>query len=176
MKLQRTPILSVIAFLGIGVVVGLIVQFARSGQGLSPLVPPVSLPATLVVIAGVLIVLAVILHRRVRAIGETPEQARGQGPVNPFHAVRLLAGAKAAQYAGALFGGFGGGLALQLLTRSVMPKEEIWWPMILVLGAGVALAVCGMIAEWLCRVPPDDTESGRDVDGGARSSPSDSPA
>lgn len=150
-KLQRTSPVSVLAFAVAGIAVGLLTQLVRSARGAPPLVPPVSLAATLVVIAAVLLVLAVMLRR---AVTRASRRA-----VNPFHAVRLLAGARAAQYAGALFGGFAGGLALQLLTRSVMPSAETWAPMLLVLGAALILVVCGVIAELLCRVPPEDPDA-----------------
>jgi len=175
-KLQRTSPLTVLVFACGGLAVGLLIQFVRSSRGLAPLVPPGSLSATLLVIAAVLIVLATLLHRAVRP--EAPEGARPapRRPVNPFHAVRLLAGARAAQFAGALFAGFGAGLALQLLTRSVMPPAPTWLPMLFVLGSGVALAVCGMIAEWLCRVPPEGPESGEAAGDGDPGAPTQNPA
>lgn len=157
-KLQRTSPLAITAFAVVGLAVGLLVQFARSSWGLAPFVPPVSLAATLVVIGAVMLVLGIALRRAVTR--------RSGRPVNPFHAVRLLAGARASQFAGALFGGFGGGLALQLLTRSVPPPVASWLPMLLVLGAGIALLVCGLIAELLCRVPPQDPEEGQDLEAG----------
>ncbi|XPP26433.1 MAG: DUF3180 domain-containing protein [Leucobacter sp.] len=157
-KLQRTSPLAITAFAVVGLAVGLLVQFARSSWGLAPFVPPVSLAATLVVIGAVVLVLGIALRRAVTR--------RSGRPVNPFHAVRLLAGARASQFAGALFGGFGGGLALQLLTRSVPPPVASWLPMLLVLGAGIALLVCGLIAELLCRVPPQDPEEGQDLEAG----------
>lgn len=166
-RLQRTSPLALAAFTAVGLAAGLLLQFARSAWGVAPFVPPISLAATLVVIAVVLLVLGIALHRAVsRGSGERsggarrPAQGPSGKPVNPFHAVRLLAGARAAGFAGALFGGFGGGLALQLLTRSVPPPAGTWLPMLLVLGGGVVLTVCGVIVEGLCRVPPDDPEPG----------------
>lgn len=151
-RMQRTSPLAVLAFAAAGLAIGLLVQLIRSTQGSAPLVPPISLAATLLVIAGVLILLAVLLRRAVtRAAGRA---------VNPFHAVRLLAGARAGQFAGALFAGFGGGSILQLLTRSVMPPAATWLPMLFVLIAGAVLVACGIIAEMLCRVPPRGPEEG----------------
>ena len=148
MNLQRTSPLSIVAFAVVGIGAGLLVQIARSTAGQGALVPPLSLALTMLVMAAVLIVLGIALRRAVtRASGK---------PVNPFHAVRLLAGSKAGQFAGALLGGFGGGLLLQLLTRSVMPGAELWLPMLFVVFAGVVLVVCGVITESLCRVPPSE--------------------
>jgi len=154
-KLQRTSLVTVLVFAVIGLVVGLIVQFIRSNRGLAPLVPPITLAATLLVIAVVLLVLAVLLRRAVKSGSRDESSPIRRLPVNPFHAVRLLAGAQASQLSGALFAGFGAGLAAQLLTRSVQPPAATWVPMLLEVGAGVVLLACGMIAEWLCRVPPD---------------------
>ncbi len=160
MKLQRTSPLSIAACAVIGIGVGLLVQVWRSTAGSGTFVPPLSLALTMVVMAGVLLGLGIALRRAItRASGK---------PVNPFHAVRLLAGAKAGQFSGALLGGFGGGLALQVLTRSVIPAADLWLPMLLVLIAGVALVVCGVITELLCRVPPtegDDADAETDPKG-----------
>lgn len=156
-KLQRTSPLSVLAFAAIGVAAGVLLQAFLSTRGSAPLVPPVSLSATLLVMAAILIILAVMLRRAVLRVSHRQ--------VNPFHAVRLLAGARAGQFAGALLGGFGAGLTLQLLTRSVFPPASTWVPMLLVVGSGVVLLVCGIIAESMCRVPPQDPESDADEDG-----------
>lgn len=157
-RLRRTSPLSVIAFAVVGVGAGLLIQLFRSARGSAPLVPPISLAESMLVMAVVLIVLAVMLRRAVTRASERR--------VNPFHAVRLLAGARAGQFAGALLGGFGAGLALQLLTRSVMPPAATWVPMLAVLGAGIVLTVCGVVAEALCRVPPDDPDAQGEGDAG----------
>ncbi|NLA65311.1 MAG: DUF3180 domain-containing protein [Leucobacter sp.] len=147
----RTPWLATVAFAVVGGSAGLLLQHLRSTQGLGPLVPPLSLPFTLLVLAAVLLSLGIALRRAVTR--------RSGKAVNPFHAVRLLAGAKAGQYAGALFGGFGAGLVLQLLSRAVMPPPPSWLPMALVFAAGLVLVICGIITESLCRVPPTDPEN-----------------
>jgi hypothetical protein len=151
-NLQRISPLAIATCAVIGGGFGLLVQLYRSTRGQAPLVPSLSLTFTLLVFGAVVLVLAISLRRAVtRKSGKA---------VNPFHAVRLLAGARTAQFTGALIGGFGGGLALQLLTRSVMPQASTWVPMLLVLGAGAALVGCGIVAEMLCRVPPADDDGG----------------
>ena len=170
--MQRTSSLTVVAFAVGGTALGLLVQMARSAQGRAPLVPPVSLAATLLLLAAVLLVLGLLLRS---AVKQRSEQRAPRRRVNPFHAVRLLAGARAGQFAGALFAGLGGGSMLQLLARSVPPPVATWLPMLLVLVAGAALVVCGVIAELLCRVPPsagdaeqaDPNDSGEEVIEGA---------
>lgn len=168
-QVQGTNALAILAFAVAGVAGGLIIQFARSAMGQSPLSPPYSLPATMVVLGAVLIALAVTLRRRVRRTSVTP--------VNPFQAVRLLAAARASQFVGGLIGGFGAGLLLALSGRSVPTSVGIWLPMLVTLLAGVALLVCGVIAERFCRVPPggsDETGGAGDPDG--TSDPADQPA
>lgn len=148
--LHRTSPLATLTFAVVGTGAGLLLQFVRSANGMGPLVPPLSLAFTMIVIAVVLITLGIALRRAVmRKSGKA---------VNPFHAVRLLAAAKAAQFSGALLGGFGAGLALQLLTRTIMAPTSSWVPMGFVFAAGIVLVVCGIITETLCRVPPGDPE------------------
>lgn len=160
-SVQRTSPLVVSAFVVTGAGIGLLLQLVRSTRGQSPLVPPFSLSLTLLMLGAVLLVLAISLRRAVtRKSGK---------PVNPFLAVRLLAGARAGQFVGALFGGFGAGLVLQLLSRSVMPPASTWVPMIVVIGAGIVLIVCAAVAESLCRVPPGSTGEGEANSGSATS-------
>lgn len=146
---ERTNPLAVLAAAAMGVAIGLVVQFALSGRGSAPFVPPLSLAVMLVLIAAVLLTLGIRLRRAV---------LKRAGDVNPFHAVRLLATARAGQLVGGLLGGFGGGLALSLLGRSVPAPATTWVPMLVVLGGGIVLIVCAAITEHLCRVPPGDGE------------------
>ena len=150
--------LTTVAAAAIGAAIGLVVQFWLSGRGNAPFVPPISLPVTLVFVAALLIGFGVRLRSTV---------TKRPGDVNPFHAVRLLATARAGQLAGALFGGFGGGLLLSLSGRSVPAPLETWLPMLLSLIAGAVLTVAGLVAEHLCKVPP-----GEDSDEGSGSDPS----
>ena len=150
-QLQRTSPLAVAASAIVGVAVGLLTQFVRSTWGYAPFSPPISLSATLLVLAVVLLVLGLLLRRAMRA--------GSKKPVDPFHAVRLLAGAKAGALGGALFAGFGLGLALQLLTRSVPASFEIWLPILLVFGCGILLVVVALIVERFCRIPPAGRDS-----------------
>lgn len=155
-RLERTSLLASAAFAAVGAAIGVIVQLFRSAGGTPPFVPPVSLAATLLVIAGVILALGWALRRAVTRASERP--------VNPFHAVRLLAGARASQFAGALLGGFGGGLLVQVLTRTVIPPSATWLPMLFVLLAGAVLLLAGALAEWWCRVPPTEGDAEGDAD------------
>ncbi|QIM19158.1 DUF3180 domain-containing protein [Leucobacter coleopterorum] len=149
-KIDRMNPLTSVAAAAMGIAIGLLVQFYLSGRGYAPFVPPLSLPVTLVFIAAVLLVFGIRLRRNV---------SKGKRAVNPFHAVRLLATARAGQIVGGLLGGFGGGLLLSLLGRSVPAPVTSWLPMLLVFGGGLTLVVCSVITERLCRVPPGDESS-----------------
>ena len=157
-KLERTSVLSIVAFGVAGLATGVLVQVCLSTRGDAPFVPPVSLPATLLVIAAVVLALGIALRRAVTRVSARP--------VNPFHAVRLLAGARASQFAGSLLGGFGFGLLAQVMTRSVVPPSPTWLPMLFVAISGIVLLVAGAVAEWLCRVPPDGSDTELEDDHG----------
>ncbi|MBP1325777.1 hypothetical protein JOF28_001009 [Leucobacter exalbidus] len=134
---------------GFGLVAGLLVQFGLARSGQSPLVPPYSLAISLAAIAAVLLVFGLRLKRTIA----DPHQQ-----VDPFHAVRVLVSARAGSLVGGLFGGFGAGLVLSLLGRSVPAPTSTWLPMVMALVAGVALVICGVLTERWCRVPPNDGE------------------
>lgn len=140
----------------VGAACGFLVQLILSNRGSAPFVPPLSLPLTLALMAIVLVVFALRLRRAL---------TRGSGAVNPFHAVRLLATARAGLVVGGLFGGFGGGLLLSFIGRSVPAPAATWLPMALVLAAGAALIGGAAFAERICRLPPGDDPD--DAEGGA---------
>lgn len=159
-QLQRMNPLNLVSAGAIGAGFGLAIEFWLSSRGRTPLVPPYSMAATLLVLAVVLLVLALRLRRNV---------AKGVGAVNPFHAVRLLATARAGQLVGALFAGFGGGMLLSLAWRSVPAPTGTWLPMLVTAAAGLALLVCAIVAEHLCKVPPSEHgEDGEEDTGLAR--------
>lgn len=155
--------MTVINTLITGFGLGLLLQLARSAMGHAPVVPPLSLPVTLVLLGAIVLVLAIVQQRTV---------ARRDRMVNPFRAVRLLAAAKASLLVGTLFFGFGGGMLLQFGMRSVSPAAEVWQLGAATLGGGLVLAVCGAIAEFLCRVPP----AGEDPDAEEDPNHADQPA
>lgn len=143
----------IIAIGGFGA--GLLLQEWRSGAGYAPFAPPYSLPASLLLLAGLLLILAL----RLKSAIEHKDGKR----VNPFHAVRLLAAARASQITGAGFTGFGLGLLILLLGRPVGVSTGVWLPMLFTAACGSALIVTGLIAEGVCRIPPSDAS---DLDDG----------
>lgn len=166
-RIERSNPLAVVAAAAMGAAVGLVLQFLLSHRGQAPFVPPLSLALSLAVIGAVLLVLGIRLRRALQ---------RGVGAVNPFHAVRLLAAARAGQLVGGIVGGFGAGLALSLLGRSVAAPAATWWPMLAVVVGGAILIACAAITEHLCKVPPSEDDTEDDTDPELDGSPSDSPA
>lgn len=150
-RLERSNPIVTLAVAAVGAALGILVQLALSGRGAPTLVPPLSLPVSLIFIGAVLAALGIRLRRSLK---------RGTGAVDPFHAVRLLAASRAGQLVGAGLGGFGGGLALAVLGRSVAPPPATWLPMVLTLLGGAVLVGCAVFAERCCRIPPgaDDEE------------------
>lgn len=141
---------------GVALAAALIIQFGLARSGRSPLVPTYSIVIALFAIALVLLAFGVRLKRMI---------ADTKRLVDPFHAVRVLVAARAGALVGSLFGGFGAGLALSLLGRSVPAATTIWLPMAAVGVAGLFLYVCGVIVERWCRVPPGDDETRASEDG-----------
>ena len=151
-KLDRLNPLHLLGVAAVGAALALLIQAWLSSRGRPSLIPPYSMAVMLVALAVLLIALGLRLRKLV---------AKGTGAVNPFHAVRLLATARAGQIVGAAFAGFGGGLIVSVLGRSVPAPTGTWIPMVVTALSAIVLLVCATVAEHLCRVPPsDDDENG----------------
>lgn len=150
-KLQRLNPLHLLGTAAVGAALALLIQAWLSSRGRPSLVLPYSMPLTLAALAILLVVLGLRLRRNL---------AKGSGAVDPFHAVRLLATARAGQIVGAAFAGFGGGLLVSLLGRSVPAPVPTWLPMLITGLAALALLVCAITTEHLCRVPPSADDDG----------------
>lgn len=148
--LQRTSWWIVLLFAAVGFGIGYTVEIALSASGNAPLVPPFSLPATLLTVSLILLGFALSLRRSIT--GANKKQ------VNPFTAVRIVAAAKASILSGALFGGFSLGILLYFSLRTVPPQPGSWWPVIATALASLVQLAIGVLSEYLCRVPPTDTD------------------
>lgn len=168
--MQRLSQLALWAALSIGAAIGLFVQFFLASRGLAPLSPPLSMPLMLVLLVALLLIFGLRLRQQI---------CRGTGAVNPFQAVRVLALARAGQLVGSVFGGFGIGLLLSLIGRTVPASVSVWLPMLLTVIAGLALAICGVIIERICQIPPGDdpeTTDSSSLSRGAEGAGNDQPA
>ena len=148
--MTRTRPTPLIALALAGLVVGFLVELAATAWSAPIIVPPFTLPLALVLIAGILVVLAWPIRQATRG--------RGARRVDPFTAMRIALLAKASSLSSALLLGFGVGIAVFILTRSVVPAvASLWLAIGMALGA-VVLLVGGLVAEHFCTLPPDDDQ------------------
>jgi hypothetical protein len=134
----------------IGIVIGILVQVGLAALNMAKLRPEYSLGLTLLLVGAATIALAVPVRRSTRG---NPLHR-----VDPFYATRVVALAKAAAIGGALVAGVGLGLVLELALRSGGPGADAYLRAFSVLGGGAALLAGGLVAEFLCTVPPTDDE------------------
>jgi NO-binding membrane sensor protein with MHYT domain len=66
--------------------------------------------------------------------------------------------AKASSFAGALLLGLGAGVLVYLFGRPIAPSGSILWNVIAQLISAALLIAAGLIAEWLCVLPPEDMD------------------
>lgn len=148
--MKRTHASTIIAFALGGVVAGYLIDLAVVTAGGNAIVPPLSLPVTLVGVAALVVAFAWPIRRAVKG--------KATKHLDPFRAMRTAVLAKACSLSGALVLGFGIGITLFLLTRSVVPSvDTVWLALATAIGAALLLAG-GLLAEAFCTLPPDDTE------------------
>ena len=148
--MKRTHASTVIAFVLAGAVGGYLIYLAIVSAGGNAIVPPLSLPITLAGVAALVVAFAWPIRRAVKG--------KATKHLDPFRAMRTAVLAKACSLSGSLVLGFGIGITLFLLTRSVVPQAgTIWLALATAIGAALLLAA-GLIAEAFCTLPPDDTE------------------
>jgi hypothetical protein len=140
----------------IGVVVGLLTDAALAASGRALIVPPVTLSVTLAVIAIVVVVLALPIRRAIR--GKTTLR------LDPFRAARTAVLAKACSIMGALVTGLPLGLLLFMLTRTVVADTSSILLTVSAVVGGALLLTGGLLAEWFCTLPPDDSDTEGDPD------------
>ena len=149
--MKRTRASTIIAFTLGGLVIGYLLDLAIVTAGSKALVPPISLAITLVGVAVIVVALAWPIRRAVKG--------KATKHLDPFRAMRIAVLAKACSLSGALVLGVGLGITLFLITRSVVPSAStIWLALATAIGAGLLLAG-GLVAEWCCTLPPDDTDT-----------------
>jgi hypothetical protein len=132
----------------IGTVGGWFLDAGLAAAGRPVVIPPLTLPLALALIGVIVVVIAWPVRKAVRA--------RELNQVDPFYATRAVVLAKASSLSGALLAGFGLGITVYLLSRTVVPGvSSILMAVATVVGAAILLAA-GLIAERMCTLPPDD--------------------
>jgi hypothetical protein len=150
---KRTSALTLAVFAVVGLAVGIAVQvgLAQSGQ------PGVRPPLTLAIGLSLIGLVDIVLAWPIRKVAKGTATTR----VDPFYATRVVVLAKASSIAGALLAGTAAGFALYLLSRTVAPVGSIGFFVSMFAGA-IVLMVCGLVAEHMCRLPPDEPEDTKD--------------
>jgi hypothetical protein len=142
----------------IGLVIAFLLELAFAASGDPIVVPPVTLPVTLILLGAVVVSLA----WRVRQGSRRKALRR----IDPFWAMRVAVLSKATSLSAALLLGAALGIVLYILTRSVVPAvTSLWLAIGMAIGGAVMLAG-GLVAEYFCTLPPDDDDT--DESGGTR--------
>jgi len=148
--MKRTHATPIVGLVLAGLVIGYILELILQSSGAHIVLPPYTLAITLIAIAVFVVLLAIPIRRRVT--GKRKE------PLSPFYAVRVAVLAKSSTLVGALLLGFAVGVTVFVLLRPITPSWELLGPGIAQLIASAALLAAGLIAEYLCTLPPDDDD------------------
>jgi hypothetical protein len=135
-----------------GGALGWLLEMILVAAGSRAVVPPLTLPVTLVALAAVALALAWPIRQSVRG--------KVRRRVDPFQATRVVVLAKASSLSGSLLAGVGFGILAFLASRPVVASTDSLW---LAAAAGVSalvLMAAGLVAELWCTIPPDDPKNG----------------
>jgi len=147
-KRTRPVVLVLLAVVGGGV--GWLLQLILAAAGVAAATPPFTFGLSLAVIGVLVVVFAVPVRRAARD--------RDNHPVDPFYATRVVVLAKASSIASSLLFGASVAIAGYLLSRPVVAAVgSIFTSGAAVVGS-VVLLVCGLVAESMCSIPPDDED------------------
>lgn len=146
--MRRTRPLTLVLLAIVGGFAGFVIEIGLASSGRPIIALPLSLSITLVAAGAIVVTLAVPIARAIRGTN--------QNPINPFRAMRVAVLAKASSMVGSLIAGVGAGVVVYLLSRAVIPAVSSLWLSIAAAAAGVLLLACGLIAEKLCTLPPDN--------------------
>jgi hypothetical protein len=149
---KRTRPFVLVLFAVIGAGAGLLLQVILASTGGAAASAPFTLALSLAVIGVLVVVFAVPVRRAVRD--------RENHHVDPFYATRVVILAKASSIAGSLLFGATSAIVGYLLTRTVVAAVgSIFTSGAAVIGS-IVLLVCGLVAENMCSLPPDDEDKG----------------
>ena len=148
--MNRTHATPLIGLAALGFVAGFLLEYGAEALGRPLIIPPVTLPLTLVATAAVVVGFAVPIRRTV-----TGKRAKR---IDPFQAMRVVVLAKACSLVGALLTGAGLGAVISFTTRPVLPAIGSMWLAIATCVGAAVLTAAGLIAEHLCTLPKDDDD------------------
>ncbi|PPF13247.1 DUF3180 domain-containing protein [Rathayibacter sp. AY1G1] len=147
--MRRTRISTLLGLGLAGAVAGFLLDLAIAAAGRPVLIPPLTVPLTLIVVAALVLGFAVPIHRATKGTLRRP--------IDPFRAMRVVVLAKASSHVGALLLGASGGILVYLLSRAIPSLGSVWQDVATIVGA-LVLLVAGLVAEHLCTIPPSDDD------------------
>jgi hypothetical protein len=148
--MKRTRIGTLVLLAVLGGVIGGFLEAALASAGRPIVIPPWTLPVALVAIGAIVIALAVPIRRLTRG--------KASAPIDPYYATRVVMLAKACSLCGAILIGLSGGAIVYLLTRLRAPEVgSVGLVIATFVGAAILLAA-GLVAEYMCTIPPDDSD------------------
>ncbi|PPG50105.1 DUF3180 domain-containing protein [Rathayibacter sp. AY1E9] len=147
--MRRTRISTLLGLGLAGAVAGFLLDLAIAAAGRPVLIPPLTVPLTLIVVAALVLGFAVPIHRATKGTLHRP--------IDPFRAMRVVVLAKASSHVGALLLGASGGILVYLLSRAIPSLGSVWQDVATIVGA-LVLLVAGLVAEHLCTIPPSDDD------------------
>ena len=150
--MKRTRPLVLVVFAVVGGGAGLLLQVILAAAGTAAASAPFTLALSLAVIGVLVVVFALPVRRAVRD--------RDKNRVDPFYATRVVILAKASSIAGSLLFGASGAIVGYLLTRTVIAAVGSIFASGAAVVGSVVLLVCGLVAENMCSLPPDDEDKG----------------
>ncbi len=150
MKRTRPFVLVLFAIVGAGA--GWLLEVILTATGAAAAYGPFTLALSLAVIGVLVLLFAAPVRRAARD--------RDNHRVDPFYATRVVILAKASSIAGSLI--FGAVLSIlgYLVTRAVVAAVGSIFSSGACLAGAVVLVVCGLVAENMCSIPPDDKDKG----------------
>lgn len=152
--MTRTRPLILVLYAIFGGAVGWMLEAGLTASGAATVVPPLTLGFALALIGVLVILFALPVRRAVRD--------RTRQRIDPFYATRVVILAKATSIAGSLIGGATLAIVVFFLTRSVVAGVgSISTTIVAVIGA-LVLLIGGLIAEYMCSLPPDEPDKGEE--------------
>jgi hypothetical protein len=148
--MKRTNIVTPVLLALIGGIGGGFLEAALATSGRPIVLPPLTLGLALLAIGVIVVLLALPIRRLTRG--------KATHPIDPFYSTRVLVLAKASALGGSLVTGFGAGVLVYLLSRSVVPGVSSVGQAVATLVGAAGLLVGGLIAESMCTIPPNDDD------------------
>jgi hypothetical protein len=136
----------------IGGILGWFLENSLVASGAAIFQPPFSLALVLLLDGAVVVAAAA----RIRTSIRNHERHK----IDPFYARRIVVLAKTSSIVGAFLLGASVGVLLFFLTRTVIAGSSSLFLTVATAVAALAMMVCGLVAEQMCSIPPEDDDLG----------------